>query len=374
MSANKKILFIQLFMLIVVVFNFFVPFLFDHYKFLIFLLLFLLIGYFFIGIDLSKSANETDVFKKTLFYILIYFLVSYLSGLFIGYARTIYSLTFVNLVKNIMPTMTIIFVCETLRYQFIRKSDNNKLITIFSIIIFVALESAIGFYNYNLTIKDDIYDFIALIVIGSLAKNILMTVLEIKGDFYNAIAYRFIIELYIYVIPIVPDFNPYVRSVLLVLLPAFLSISIINLRERKIDKPKKKEKGNIVFYTVATFLILLICLNSGLFKFQTLVIGSNSMKDYMKKGDVIIVKKLNDKEKANLKVGDILVFNYDNRVIAHRIYKILERNNTRYYVTKGDSNSQADSGSIDNKSVIGISKYRIKNIGLPSIWLNELFD
>ena len=128
MRANKKILLIQLFMFVVVLSNFFNPFLFDHYKFLIFLLLFLLVGYIFLGIDLSKSANETDIFKKTLFYILIYFLISYVAGLFIGYARTIYSMSFINLVKNIMPTMTIIFVCETLRFQFLKKS-NNKIAT-----------------------------------------------------------------------------------------------------------------------------------------------------------------------------------------------------------------------------------------------------
>ena len=75
-----------------------------------------------------------------------------------------------------------------------------------------------------------------------------------------------------------------------------------------------------------------------------------------------------------VKVGDILIFRYDNKIIAHRIYKIMERDNNRYYVTKGDNNSQADSGSINNSSVIGTAKYRIKNVGLPSIWLNEMFD
>lgn len=374
MRANKKILLIQLFMFVVVLSNFFNPFLFDHYKFLIFLLLFLLVGYIFLGIDLSKSANETDIFKKTLFYILIYFLISYVAGLFIGYARTIYSMSFINLVKNIMPTMTIIFVCETLRFQFLKKSNNNKVILVFSIIIFTLIEAAIGFYNYDLSVKDDIFDYIALIVVGSLSKNILMTVLEIKGDFYNAIAYRFIIELYIYIIPIVPDFNPYVRAVLLVLLPAFLSVSVINYKEKKLEKPYRRRRSNITFYIVSSILILLICLNSGLFKYQTLVIGSDSMKPYMKKGDIVIVRKLNDKEKKSLKVGDILIFKYDDKLVAHRIYKKMERENDSYYITKGDNNSQADSGSINDSSVIGIAKYRIKNIGLPSIWLNEMFD
>lgn len=374
MRANKKILLIQLFMFIVVLSNFFNPFLFDHYKFLIFLLLFLLVGYIFLGIDLSKSANETDIFKKTLFYILIYFLISYIAGLFVGYARTIYSMSFINLVKNIMPTMTIIFVCETLRFQFLKKSNNNKLILVFSIIIFTAIEAAIGFYNYNLTIKDEIFDYVALIVVGSLSKNILMTVLEVKGDFYNAIAYRFIMELYIYIVPIVPDFNPYVRAVLLVLIPAFLSVSVINYKEPKLEKPYKKRRSTLAFYIISSILILLICLNSGLFKYQSLVIGSDSMRPYMKRGDVLIVRKLNEKEKMELKVGDILIFRYDNKIIAHRIYKIMERDNNRYYVTKGDNNSQADSGSINNSSVIGTAKYRIKNVGLPSIWLNEMFD
>ena len=97
------------------------------------------------------------------------------------------------------------------------------------------------------------------------------------------------------------------------------------------------------------------------------------MKPKIAKGDVVLVERLNDKEKKELKVGDILIFKNQNKIISHRIYNIIERNNERYYVTKGDYNEKPDAGATDNKNVIGVVRLRFKKIGLISVWLNELF-
>lgn len=373
-SSVKKILAIEILVLLVIISNFFVPYLFDKYRYLVFFLGIGVLIYFLTGIDIDKTPNEKPIFKKTLFYVMLYFILIYLLGLFIGYAKTIYSWSFTNLVKNIIPAITIIIVCEVLRYQFIRKSNNNKIVIILSYLIFVTLDVVLAFNTYDLSIKDDLYEFIGLIIMGSLIKNVLMTIYDIKSDFYNSIAYRILTEIYVFIIPIIPDLGPYVNSVLLIVLPTVLSVVVFSYKNKEQDKPKNKRKRNIIFTIVVFILLLLVGLNSGFFKYQSLVIGSNSMKNYLSKGDVVILKKLDSKERKKLKEGDVIVFKYEKKLIAHRINKIVKRDERDFYITKGDNNERVDEGAIDGKNVLGIVKIKIKSIGLPSIWLNELFS
>ena len=372
-DSVKKLLFIELFMIIVVLSTFFQPILFKDYRYLIFLTIMGFLSYFFIGIDTTRMPDSKKILKNTAVVLLIYFFITYFLGFFIGFSKTIYSFGFTNLVKNIIPTITIIVVCELLRYQIIKKSNNNKLVIILSFLIFVMLDMSIGLHNYDLSVKDDIYEFIGIVSMGSIAKNILMTTYAIRGDYFDAFVYRFVMELYIFIVPVIPGFSVYIDSILGIIVPVITCFVIINMKEKTIIKPKNRRRNNIIFFTVLFTLSFLVLLNSGLFKYQTIVIGSNSMKPKIAKGDVVLVERLNDKEKKELKVGDILIFKNQNKIISHRIYNIIERNNERYYVTKGDYNEKPDAGATDNKNVIGVVRLRFKKIGLISVWLNELF-
>ena len=373
-SSVKKLIIIELIVLLTIIFNFFNPFLFNHYKYLIFLFFIGLAIYFSVGIDINSSPNEKPYLKNEIICILVYFVFIYLSGLFVGFSKPIYSWSFTNLVKNIIPTITVIFVCEILRNQIIKKSNKNLPVVLLSFLIFTLLDICIGYYDYNLNSKSQLYEFLGLVIMCSIPKNILFTILNVYSDHVNSIVYRLFIELYVYIVPIVPDYGPYIESVLLILLPVILSVVILNSRTKKIEKPEKKNRGKIIFIVVTSLLGALVLINSGLIKYQTLVIGSNSMKKYMEKGDVVFIEKLNNKEKKNLKVGEILIFKYDNKIVAHRIHEIVESDNSRYFITKGDNNDQVDNGVIYEKNIIGKVNFRIKYIGLPSIWLQELFE
>ena len=98
------------------------------------------------------------------------------------------------------------------------------------------------------------------------------------------------------------------------------------------------------------------------------------MLPYMEKGDVIFLERMNSQEKKEIKKGQILVFRYDNKVINHRVTSVVEKSGQMYFKTKGDNNNQEDNAVITEEQVIGITLHRIKYIGLPSVWLSELFD
>ena len=374
-DSIKKILAIQIITLFIIIASFFLPFLFDGYLFLVFLLLVGLAVYLAIGLDIRRNPKSSVLMKNLLIYLMVFFILIYLSGLFIGFNSTIYTLNFTNLVKNIIPTAATIIVSEILRYQFIKKSNNNKLVIVLSFLIVFGIDLCLGFYNYNFNEKNQIYEYIGLVALASLTRNILMTLFCTKTDYTNAIVYRLVMELYIYIIPIVPGFGPYLNSIILIIFPIVLSFMTMNsVRKEKIKKPREKRKADVIFVIVLVILVSLVLINSGLLKYQSLVIGSDSMLPYMERGDVVVIEKLNSNEQKELKKGDIIVFRYDNKIISHRIYKIEEKEDKRYYVTKGDNNDQPDNGVRDDKNVIGVVRLKIDKIGLPSVWLSELFN
>lgn len=374
-NSVKKCLLIEILLGISALLNFIFPSIFDHDRHIIFLAIALLITFFSIGIDLKRNANDKAVIRNILIYIFIYYIIIYLGGLFIGFARTIYSFTASNLINNIFPTFATIILVEILRHEFINKSNKNRLILITSCILFILFESSYNFAAYNMSVKEDIYKYIGLIVIASISKNILMTVLNTKTDVIPGIIYRTIMEELIYVVIIVPNLGPYLESIALIILPVLISFMVINSEKKKlVDKPKDRKKINRFYLIITGILLILVLLNSGLIKYQIMVIGSNSMYPYMEKGDVIFLERLNKNEKKEVKKKEILVFKYDNKIISHRVTKVIERSGQTYYITKGDNNNQEDNAVIKEEDVVGKVLYRFKYIGLPSIWLSELFD
>ncbi len=102
----------------------------------------------------------------------------------------------------------------------------------------------------------------------------------------------------------------------------------------------------------------------GLFSYEPIVILSNSMHPTFSKGDIIIYQK----EKNNLNIGTIIVFENKNKTIIHRLIA----DEGTIYKTKGDNNKNVDNINISKKDIKGIYKFHIKYLGYPAIWLNNL--
>ena len=374
-TGVKKCLIVEILIFVASILNFVAPVLFDNDKQIIVLAVSLLIVILSMGIDLKRNANDKNIIKNILIYVFIYYIAIYLLGLVIGFARTIYSYTLSNLLRNILPTLVTIVLVEIIRHELINKSNKDRFVIVSSCLLFILFEASYNFNAYNFAVKDEVYKYIGLVVLASITKNILMTVLNLRTDAIPGIVYRIILEELIYVVIIVPNLGPYLESVALIILPILISLMIMNLERRKVlEKPKDKKRFNRLYLLVTSILLVLVLLNSGLLKYQIMVIGSDSMKDYIKKGDVIFLERLNGAEKAKVEKGEILVFRYDNKIICHRITKVIEREGVTYYKTKGDNNDQEDNTVTREDNVIGVVLKRAKNIGLPSIWLSELFD
>ena len=105
--------------------------------------------------------------------------------------------------------------------------------------------------------------------------------------------------------------------------------------------------------------------------YSLLIENSDSMSNYIKTGDLIIVKKIKSEE---LKVGDIISYrNNDSEIIklsdstspiiTHRISKVITANDKYFYETKGDANSAKDLGLVTKSNIIGVMVLRIPRVG-----------
>ena len=108
-----------------------------------------------------------------------------------------------------------------------------------------------------------------------------------------------------------------------------------------------------------------------IFGFKTFVIVSKSMEPTISVGDTIVVKEVNPED---LNLGDIISFRDGDSINTHRITEIVSDSGKKKFRTKGDNNDTKDSWIVKESDVIGIVKFKIKWLGMPTVALNELLN
>jgi len=345
----------------------------NIYTYILFLL-FLFIGMIFlIGYEKDDYLFKKDILITVLISCLFYMVITYSIGLFLGFTSNGYKLTLINVLKNIIPMSFIILIEELIRYNLVKKGSRNKYILGLIVLVLTCMDIILIIKGFNLSSNYELVNFLVVYILPSLGKNIYLTYVCYKAGYKPNVLYRFIMELPIYFVPIAPALGMYMESTFKILLPAILifivyKVTNVNNKEGSISNPKIKKIGIITFIF---FMLIMIGVNSGWFKYYSLTVGSGSMEPTINIGDVIIVNKLNSNEIDNLKIGDILVFKYLDKILVHRITEIEVRGGVRFFRTKGDANETVDAFITQESNVIGITKQRIPYIGYPVVWLNE---
>ncbi len=347
----------------------------TKYSICAFIALLILISYYLIGFRKIKSRYDKDIILTMCIYVFIYYIIIYLFGLVIGFTRNIYSLNILSIIKNIFPVIISISLIEILRYIINSQIKNNKWLLFYSAIVFTLLDSALIIRATDFTNFYKILNTFGLFVLPNLSKSILLTFLSIKSSYKPCLIYRYLMEIPKYILPIIPNFGNYLESVLYIIIPLLIFISTYNifdrLKHRKIISKNKNSIEKYIYIGLSTFLVVLICTSSGLFKYRSFVIATGSMTPNINKGDMVIIEKLNEDEKNNLKVGDIIAFNMDDKVVVHRIIKKYNTSKGTFYNTKGDNNNSPDGYLLDTDNIVGLEKFKIRYIGYPTVTIYD---
>lgn len=374
----NKILILEIILLIFLLFNSFVFKIANMYVISGIMLPFLILMIVLNGFEKDNYRYKKDVLLNIIIFLLMYYFITYFLGLFSGFVKSSYSLSFINIIKNTFPVIALILISELMRYVLFNKTKRNLPCLIIGCLLFVMVDVNTMVHIYDVKTALGITKMICLVVFPSITKNIFLTYLTMKVGYKNGIIYRLITELSTYLLPIFPDFGEYINVLLKTVLPIAIMARLNNMFNyysvRKI-KDSRYNSRKLVLYSVITFALLtIVLLTSGLFTYQALTIGSGSMSPAIEKGDVIILKSMKNEEARKIKKGDVLVYNHDNKIIVHRVIKKSNNGETISFKTKGDYNNAKDSWIVKQEEVIGIVKFRIRWVGMPTVALNELLN
>ena len=337
------------------------------------LLVSLVIAYLTLGFEKDRQRYSKDIVLEIIIILIAFFLFYYLSGLLIGFAKNTNYLTINYFYSIIFPMIFYIFIKEFLRYQLLMKSSESKILIVIVCIFFIILDNAVPFSAHSIGFNKDTFLLIALTFLPSISENILCSYLGLKVGYKPAVVYLLIMNLYKYVLPIIPNSSEYLYSLIFLILPLIVLMKIKKwfTKDRTsqitFENYKKNKIELLLFIPLSIFICVLIYVVSGYFRYYAIAVASGSMEPKISKGDVVII----DKNYNEIKTGDVLAYKHDGKVIIHRIYRIVDNNNEYYIYTKGDANNDYDKYKITEDMFLGIVKLKIPFVGYPTVLLNE---
>ena len=344
---------------------------FSGYKIAVFLLLLLIVFNKIFVIERDRQAYLKDAFFEVFVFVTTFFIFYYLLGLIIGLAKTPNYLTLINIKNILIPIILYSILREIIRFNMLSKAEGSKLCTVVVVLVFILLDVSNTFYSTLFNSQYDVLRFVALTFLPAISKNISYSYITKKTGYKPVILYDLVFSLFLYVLPIVPNVNEYVISIIYLVLPILFAYRIHryfnrrNLDKRTSSYYKVKYRNVLVPSLIVLFLVYLF---SGYFRYYAIVIASGSMEPIIHKGDLVIVDKKYSYD--DIDIGEVIAYEKDNTIIVHRIIKKVNYGGSYIYYTKGDANNKMDDLMIKEDMIIGIIDYNVPYVGYPTIWFN----
>ena len=332
-----------------------------------------LIMYLKIGYSNSNKYLSKISISITLIIIFVYLVFTSLLGLLVGYSKNPLNYNFINIFLNIYNFIIVISCCEIIRFIITKKSLNDNFNPLITCILFILLDILIYTKGLNHMNSYNFFILLTTSLLPIIASHLISYFLINKVGFTSLIMLRLFYNIYTIVLPIYPNINNYLISLINIVIPYFiyrLNIKYISDFER--TKYNKPFNNKLWYFNILSFSLacLLIILNTGIFRYKLLAIGSGSMEGFVNYGDAIIYKQLKrDNDYNKLKMGDVIVFNVDNNLIVHRITSITFNDSNLYVKTKGDQNEKDDPYVLHKKDILGKYVFKLRYLGIPSLLL-----
>lgn len=340
-----------------------------------FLLVLFFISYFLLGFQKNKmNSIRKETSTMIVICVLLYFILIYGIGFFTGFLKNSYSMNIITMIGNVFSPLFIIIFEELFRYNLIRANKDKKYIVVLTAACLIIFDLCI-----NLFIKDYAYDviFVQITTIGLpiFVKHCVMTYLSLELGYIPILFYRIMVEIYIYIVPVIPDIGNYFISMLGIIMPLIIFVYCSRMLKEYyngVERDFGKKMFSIADVPIALIIVVLMILVSGVFRYQLIGVASGSMNPVIKKGDAVMIDQkilVND-----LKTGDIIAYKKDNLIIIHRIVNINIEDDIVIFSTKGDANNTEDDIKLNIDDIKGKVIFDVPYIAWPSVYLSELFN
>jgi len=325
----------------------------------------------------KSSFDSKNITRTVILYIFIAFVIMYGLGLAVGFLRNAYSRNLLTIFGNVFIPILIIIAIEIIRYVIIWANKDKKFLICLFTLALIVFEVCTSVRTFQVGNVEEIFKLIATVILPITIKNAVISYLSYHIGYKVPILYRVIMDIYTFIIPIIPDIGEYLNSIILIALPSVIYInafSYIDERKQEVEHIFESERFSWWDIPAVAFILLLACLVSGFFPLYMVGVGSNSMQPKINKGDAVIIEKIKDYSK--LKETDIIAFKNEKngKVVIHRIKEVTTTNGKLSFVTKGDANNTADTSVVFTSQIHGKIKAKIPYIAYPTIWLSEYFN
>lgn len=123
----------------------------------IILLLSMVIVYFTFGFEKDRHRYSKDIVLEIIIILIAFFLLYYLSGILIGFAKNTNYFTINSFRNVIFPIIFYIFIKELLRYQLLMKSSESKTLIIITCVFFIIIDNAVPFSAHSISFNKDTF-------------------------------------------------------------------------------------------------------------------------------------------------------------------------------------------------------------------------
>ena len=325
---------------------------------------------------LIGKTYKSGEFKKTIYihtgiaavcYIFFYLL----SGVFVTYGNNPYNITIKGLLFNLYSIGFVIFAREFIRYKIMsnsNKDDKNTFVLI--VIVFSLLElfqsvilKEINFYY--------IFKLVFMNIIPIIIKNALFTYTAKYSNYIPAVMYELIINVALWISPVLPN-NPWIFTAVLdslfpLILVYYLKYEISKKDKRHIFKMQKSANPKS-FLKVAVLVVLIIFFALGIFPIKPIGIATGSMYPNLCVGDMALVLKCKAKD---VKIGDVIEYKRKDFSVIHRVKDMYKKDDKIYIITMGDNNTVEDAEPVEEDQVQGRVIAKIPYIAYPTVWMNQ---
>lgn len=373
-KGSQKLLIFEILIIIILLLNNFVSSILRGYIEIIFIVGLLAIFYFLYGFTKDRHHLWKNVCLDIIIFLLIFFMLYYLLGILVSFTKINNYYTISGIFNVIIPLILSIILKEILRYMIVSKTFDSKWLVVLTCVLFICFDLVNKWDIDTFNTKYTTFIFIATVFLPILSRNILCTYLSNKVGYKPAILYALVTGLYGYLIPIIPNPNQYIYSIIWLIVPFILLFRMYKYFQKeshdiKIERDYHKRRFGTLIIPLLLIMVLVYFV-SGYFHYHAIVIASGSMETTISKGDVVIIEKTDDPTKIELK--EIIAYKYNKIIVVHRLVKKIEVNGETIFYTKGDANESMDSYKITMDMVIGTVNFKIPYIGYPTVWVNEL--
>ena len=331
----------------------------------------------FLGVNIPKGYASKRLKKEIISYILIasfsFIIIYMISGLFVTFGKNPYSTTIKGFFINLWIFYSIMVAKEYIRYLLINNVyDKDKIfISILISSVYVVLDTGLNrFINSEAITNLMLIKLLTQVILPSIARNVLFSYIAMYSDYVPAIIYEFITNAYMWISPIVPN-SPWIITVVIEAIIPIIVYSYIRYTKIRSDLFKSRQKllkadpRGII--PIVVFVVLASWFALGIFPISPVAIATGSMEPELYVGDIAIMKKASPND---IEIGDIIQYKMEGYSVVHRVIQKDQKGGTVTFITKGDNNNSPDFYPVKEDQLMGKVIYKIKYIGLPTIWLH----